>query len=210
MQSVATITEGYQQGVGFLYDLEKVQALRKFFGGLRQDVCKIIAPAKNPEAAARLLLDLRLDPDKAEYGLYHGRVPAGGERQQLSYTVTTDEKRLAQLLYYHVNGDLNVCQYFDQQKNSVLCFNIDLNRQYYDTYGDPTDEMIQTVIDYTVRLIMFLRQIGLDPLVLETGNGCHVWIRFTEPIDNAELRIFAKNVEKVVNHGVLVENLITD
>ena len=170
MQSVATITEGYQQGVGFLYDLEKVQALRKFFGGLRQDVCKIFMDGNNTTDVVEILMALGKTPDDAKFIRYRGRVTNGSSKYQLYMTVKPTPRQLAKLQYYHVIGTLNLCLFFDLHKNNLLCFNTDGNRTYYEKRGDPMDSLNNSVTGYVARLVAFLRHLGLDTLTVQTGK----------------------------------------
>ncbi len=208
MQSVATITEGYRQGVGFLYDLEKVQALRKFFGGLRQDVCKIFMDGNNTTDIAEILIALDKIPDDASFIPYRGRMTNGSSREQLYMTVKPTPRQLAKLQYYHVIGTLNLCLFFDLHRNNLLCFNTDGNRTHYERRGDPTDSLNKSVTGYVFRLVALLRHFGLDTLTVQTGNGYHTWVRFTEPIDNAELQAFAETVTKNIDRLVLTESII--
>ena len=208
MQSVANITECFRQSVDFLYDLEKVQALRKFFGGLRQDVCKIFMDANNSMDIAEILIALDKTPDDASFIPYRGRMTNGSSRDQLYMTVKPTPRQLAKLQYYHVIGTLNLCLFFDLHKNNLLCFNTDGNREYFIKRGDPADSLNDSVTGYVSRLCSLLRDCGLDTLTVQTGNGYHTWVRFAEPIDNAELQAFAEIVTKTIDKLVLAESIL--
>jgi hypothetical protein len=83
------------------------------------------------------------------------------------------------LLRQHLDSEINICAYFDEQENSVFCFNLDCF----------TDD------DSGIRLVAkFLREtlqkLGILPLVLKSGHGYHFWCKLKDPVPNGELQAF--------------------
>ena len=204
---LSVISNYVQQTQSVARDIEHIQTLRKFYGGMRQDKCKVLMSDDDANLTAEVLLMLDKTPDDIKFVRYKGRI-SGGIRGQVYFPVHPTPKQLAKAMYYHVMGDLNLCLFFDLHKNNLICFNIDGNRDYFDRIGDPTDEVNDVVTVYTQRVKMFLGNLGVDSIVTRTGNGYHIWIRFAEAIDNAELRDFATRVSEVVERVLLRELLI--
>lgn len=92
--------------------------------------------------------------------------------------------RMDELMQLHVMKQLNLCRYFDTEKNDVLCFNMDNNHKTDNTAIIPQMDVALT----TLRTCLL--GLGCEPLIVASGRGYHVWLRLDEPIDNAVLYDF--------------------
>ena len=88
---------------------------------------------------------------------------------------------LDELLWWHLSKECNVCLYFNEDANSVFCLNLDNNHQRNNT--ELTAEMRFT-IDF---LANFMTDLGIEPLIIASGRGYHVWNRLEEPVCNHDL-----------------------
>lgn len=99
------------------------------------------------------------------------------------------EQCLEELLQWHLDKQGNICLYFNETANNVCCFNLDNN--YKDTNTPLIPEMI-----FSVNILSeFLAELGMEPLVVVSGRGYHLWCRFTEVIDNQRLFDFMIRME---------------
>ncbi len=105
-----------------------------------------------------------------------------------------------QLLQGHVNKAHNVCLYFNEFANNTFCFNLDNNYKVNNTALIP--EMKPTV----TYLQKQLQEYAIEPLVIESGRGYHLWCRVDQAVDNQllfdfMLRISAKTMASLNRHG---------
>lgn len=105
-----------------------------------------------------------------------------------------------QLLQGHVNKAHNVCLYFNELANNTFCFNLDNNCKVNNTSLIP--EMKPTV----TYLREQLQEYAIEPLVIESGRGYHLWCRLDQAVDNQLLfdfllRISAKAMASLHKHG---------
>jgi len=92
--------------------------------------------------------------------------------------------RLNDLLSSHVQKDCNVCLYFGEHENRILCFNLDNNHKFNNT-------VIIAEIALAVRsLAALLTGLQCEPLVVASGRGYHVWCRLESAVANARLHEF--------------------
>ena len=98
--------------------------------------------------------------------------------------VGVPEHRMDELMQLHVMKQLNVCRYFGAETNDVLCFNIDNNHKTGNTTIIPE---VSTALD-TLRTCLL--DLGCEPLIVASGRGYHVWLRFDEPVQNKMLYDF--------------------
>ncbi|WP_312423115.1 hypothetical protein [Anaerospora hongkongensis] len=88
------------------------------------------------------------------------------------------------LIKMHIEQAGNVCGYFDKTANNVCCFNLDSKAK--DDADALTMEMHTTL--YVLRDC--LREIGIEPLITQSGKGFHVWVRMCGRVPNEELQRF--------------------
>jgi hypothetical protein len=105
-----------------------------------------------------------------------------------------------QLLQGHVNKSHNVCLYFNELANNTFCLNLDNNYKVNNTALIP--EMKPTVIYLKEQL----QEYAIEPLVIESGRGYHLWCRLDQAVDNQLLfdfllRISARTMLSLSNHG---------
>jgi len=100
--------------------------------------------------------------------------------------------RLDGFLQGHVAGDYNVCGYFSENGNNLCCFNVDDNLRSHD-YQVSTEPMLEVRLGMDA-LLATLNDLGLTPLVVLSGRGYHVWLRFREVVANPELYKFSIRV----------------
>jgi len=98
--------------------------------------------------------------------------------------VNIPEYRMDTLLQGHINKYYNVCLYFDEMANNIFCFNLDNNFKENNTALIPEMQYAVT------KLTKHLTELGIEPLVIVSGRGYHVWCRLYEPIDNKQLHNF--------------------
>lgn len=100
----------------------------------------------------------------------------------------------------HVNQEYNICLYFDERENSAFCLNLDNNYKSSNTAPIPELDLA----------VLYLRQhfgeYGMEPLVLKSGRGYHLWCRLQAPAANAALygfmvRIVAKTMASLHMSG---------
>ncbi len=98
--------------------------------------------------------------------------------------VDIPEGRMDEFVRLHVLKQLNVCRYFSDEKNDVLCFNMDNNHKTDNTAIIP--EMSSAL--ETLRTCL----LGLEcqPMIVASGRGYHVWLRLDEPMENRLLYDF--------------------
>jgi hypothetical protein len=94
------------------------------------------------------------------------------------------DDRMDELLQMHIMKECNVCRYFGADTNDVLCFNMDNNHKTNNTVIIPE---MSLAVD---ALRECLLDLGCEPLILASGRGYHVWLRFDEPLENKLLYDF--------------------
>lgn len=85
------------------------------------------------------------------------------------------------LVQLHLMKQLNVCRYFGDERNDVLCFNLDNNNKIDNTAIIPE---LTSALDTLRTCLLSLR---CEPLIVASGRGYHVWLRLDEPMENALL-----------------------
>ncbi|MBU2700483.1 hypothetical protein Ga0466249_001575 [Sporomusaceae bacterium BoRhaA] len=110
------------------------------------------------------------------------------------------QHRMNQLLQGHVNKIHNICLYFNELANNTFCFNLDNNCKINNMALIP--EMKPTV----TLLKQHLQKYAIEPLVIESGRGYHLWCRLDQAVDNQQLfdfllRISAKAMASLSEHG---------
>lgn len=94
------------------------------------------------------------------------------------------DHKMDELLQMHILKECNVCRYFGAEKNDVLSFNMDNNRTTNNTAIIPE---MSLALD---ALRKCLAGLGCEPLIIASGRGYHVWLRFDEPVENSLLYTF--------------------
>jgi hypothetical protein len=121
--------------------------------------------------------------------------------------------RMTELLGEHVAGGCNVCLYFGESRNAILCFNLDNNRKASNT------EVIPEMEAAVGALRGLLESLGFSPLVLASGRGFHLWCRLAGPVENGRLHAFmirlaAKTAaslhDRGLDHNLVKMNLYPD
>jgi hypothetical protein len=88
------------------------------------------------------------------------------------------DNRLDNLLKWHINKECNICLYFDEIANNTFCFNLDNNYKSNNTQLIPEMKLAVNAI------IKNIEEFGIEPLVIASGRGYHVWCRLGATIDN--------------------------
>ncbi len=89
-----------------------------------------------------------------------------------------------ELLQMHILKECNVCRYFGADTNDVLSFNMDNNHKTNNTVVTPEMSLALGTLREC------LLGLGCEPLIIASGRGYHVWLRFDEPVENAALYKF--------------------
>lgn len=114
--------------------------------------------------------------------------------------VNISEDCMADFLQGHINKHYNACLYFNEIANNILCFNLDNN------FKENNTELIPEM-QYSVNwLTEYLTELEIEPLVIVSGRGYHVWCRLDAPVDNKQLhkfmlQIVAKTMEALHVNG---------
>ncbi|MBP2659148.1 MAG: hypothetical protein H6Q69_2180 [Firmicutes bacterium] len=100
----------------------------------------------------------------------------------------------------HIEQSCNVCGYFDKLQNNVFVFNID------GTEKKEGDELAEDVKVAGGIITKYLRKVNIEPLVVLSGRGYHLWCRMTEPVDNEVLadfilRVIVRTLATMENSG---------
>ena len=94
------------------------------------------------------------------------------------------DSRMDELLRAHLAKTCNVCRYFAAGANDVFCFNLDNNHKSDNTRVIPELALAVELLGES------LRALELEPLVVASGRGYHVWCRLAEPVANERLYDF--------------------
>ena len=100
--------------------------------------------------------------------------------------------RMNDLLRSHVQKHCNVCLYFGEHENQILCFNLDNNHKLNNTV------VIAEIALAARSLAELLTGIQCEPLVVASGRGYHVWCRLQSPVANARLHEFMLHAAAIV------------
>jgi hypothetical protein len=98
--------------------------------------------------------------------------------------VSISDHKMDELLQMHVLKECNVCMYFGAEKNDVLSFNMDNNHIVHNTKIIPEMSLARDTLRNC------LLELECDPLIIASGRGYHVWLRFDTPIENELLYQF--------------------
>jgi hypothetical protein len=109
-------------------------------------------------------------------------------------------ERMHRLLDGHIHKIHNVCLYFHEQANNVCCLNLDNNYKVNNT------SLIPEMKPAVALLRRHLREYSIEPLVVESGRGYHLWCRLDQAADNRRLfefllRIAAKTMASLKEDG---------
>lgn len=110
------------------------------------------------------------------------------------------ETVMDRFLQNHINKKCNVCFYFDEIANNTFCFNLDNNYKSNNTVLIPE-------MQFSVKTVMQrLEALGIEPLVIASGRGYHVWCRVADAIENQiladfMLRILAETMAELHKNG---------
>jgi hypothetical protein len=98
--------------------------------------------------------------------------------------VDLSDRRMDELLEWHLKKEGNVCRYFGAAANDAFCFNLDNNHKVDNTAAIPEMDLALGALRNR------LRELGCDPLILASGRGYHVWCRLDRPVENRRLYDF--------------------
>lgn len=79
----------------------------------------------------------------------------------------------------HLESKINLCVFFNAERNNIFCFNLD-------TFNGSV-ESLKAVARF---LQQNLRRLRIEPLILRSGHGYHFWCRLQSPEENARLQAF--------------------
>jgi len=109
--------------------------------------------------------------------------------------------RMEAFIGSHVRKECNLCLYFRENANSMLCFNLD--RAHKLSHLPIVPEM-----EATVRLLSdVLTTLGCQPLAVTSGKGYHLWCRLAEPVSNDTLYNFMLRAMAKALHGLHLKGL---
>lgn len=111
------------------------------------------------------------------------------------------DKEFHSLIDLHLSGEINYCAYLNSEKNNICCFNLDSFE----------DDLCNLKV-VTIYLVENLLRLNIEPLILKSGHGYHLWIRLVEEYPNAVLLKFMENMIDVavfqsVVKGVSIKEL---
>lgn len=148
----------------------RVTLLREFYDGLPRHRAKI-----ETHGHGFAFLETLLGTDGAT--LEYGELTLTGLLHKYKLT-NLSEPRLTALLHAHVAKECNVCLYFAADANRLFCFNLDNNHKTNNTAPLPAMDCAVHALRQRLRIL------GLEPLVVASGRGYHVWCRLAAPVGN--------------------------
>ena len=153
----------------------KLTLLKEFYRSLPNDRAKVETASHGFPYLAELLSD----GASLEYGEAH---PSGSlYKYKLAHI---SAHRMDELLRSHVEKSSNVCLYFADLANAMFCFNLDNNHK------SDNEAIIPEMAAALDLLRGQLSSIGIEPLVIPSGRGCHLWCRLDAPLENGQLYRF--------------------
>ena len=151
---------------------ERVDLLEAFYRELPSDRAKI----ESHEHGFGYLGRLRSRGLVLEYG------EMSGHALLHKYKVSGVSPAVArELLNEHVASLCNVCRYFRADENGLFCLNLDNNHKVNNT------EILPEMRTAILALRKVLRDLRLEPLVIASGRGYHVWVRLAGRVPNPVL-----------------------
>ena len=151
---------------------DRVELLERFYAELPSDRAKI----ESHEHGFAYLERQRARGLRLEYG------EMSGHALLHKYKVSAISPRVArELLHEHVASTCNLCRYFRPDENGLFCLNLDNNHKVNNTEVLPEMRVAITA------LRKVLRDLHLEPLVLASGRGYHVWVRLDARVANPVL-----------------------
>lgn len=168
----------------------RVILLKEFYGTMQKDKIKLESNCYGFDFLDTLLSDdTQLEYGELTSSLIH--------KYKL---VNIPDYSMDALLEGHLNKYYNVCLYFNEIANNIFCFNLDNN------FKENNTELIPEMKYSVEQLTQYLMELGMEPLVIVSGRGYHMWGRLDEPIDNKQLHNFmlqlvAKTMEALHRNG---------
>jgi len=181
---------------------DKHQILKTFFIGMRQDRLKIFMPVDN---AARVLKQLGVKHDKQREMTYGGLFEARHKKQYAQILMNINPETFDKVIDLHITGELNACLYHNFKENQNVCFNIDGN-DLNTILGYQDKKIKEGVIVWMIYLREILQGIGLPHICIKTGNGYHIWFRFSELIDNETLYRFHTMIDEAMSSYIATKD----
>ena len=169
--------------------MDKLMLLKQFYSSVRQDMLKL-------ECKDYGFDTLRLFQSECtvEYVELKGSI----HKYKLKDILPV---RFDYFLKHHILQNGNVCGYFNSEANSVFAFNFDTSKKNKD--NTPTD----TIKASAYITAEYLRALNIEPLVILSGRGYHIWVRLAEPVYNKEIGFFIKNMKDRINDGLKINDL---
>jgi hypothetical protein len=147
----------------------KLELLREFYSGLPKDRAKV----ETRRHGFNYLEEMLSDGTSLEYG----ELTLTGRLHKYKLA-GIPARRMEGLLRSHVAKECNLCLYFGDRSNNLLCFNLDNNHKVNNTVVLPEMEVaVGALSEHLARL-------GCEPLVVASGRGFHLWCRLDRPVDN--------------------------
>jgi hypothetical protein len=152
----------------------KIKLLNEFYNTMQSGKVKLELMAHGFDFLAKLTQDgFRVEYGELAVNLVH--------KYRL---LDVSEVGLKRLLEGHIRKEHNVCRYFDAHANTTFCLNLDNNCKVDNL------ELIPE-LEPTVRFLrQHLREYEIEPLVIQSGRGYHLWCRVDEAVENRMLYDF--------------------
>jgi len=184
-------------------DVYRVNLLKEFYSSMRTDKAKVTI-IDDKDTVQRFMHFFNID--KVKGGEVNGDRP---KERMIQWEHTFDHLKkgtFEKLLLRHLWEELNVCLYFDQKKNNVCCFNIDVNKDIIETADDTLKKTLKTAaLETYIEIVTILKRFDMIPLFYASGHGYHIWLRFAEPIDNERLRKFMSDIERLTIYAYKID-----
>lgn len=169
----------------------KVDLLKEFYSTMRRDMLKW----EVKQWGIDWLEMIEKSGAKIEYGELTNGIP--------KYKITNiPGKYFDYMLKTHTEQDANVCIYYNNKENTVLSFNLDDNNK-------KGNEILNELKAAVCIITEYLKILDIEPLVIVSGRGYHIILRFSHPIDNDKLsdfilliEIWNKLIFKETNHDI--------
>ena len=199
----------YDQALQLQRDCEHIKILQKFYAGMRSDKAKIyLYVEKDIENVAIILKENGLDYRSESPFSYNGPTLEENELQFRFIIYDLTPKQLVKIYARHIMKDLNMCLYYDLHKNQNICLNLDMNKVIYGLYdAELQAKLREAILLHLKKIIEVIRLFGMNPIVVPSGSGFHVYIRFDTPIDNIKLRKLYDKIVKTYADLMIIDNV---
>lgn len=135
---------------------------------------------------------VKIESKKSDIG-YWNRLDAAAGLNYVEFSKNVCKYRMSGLshedftyfLKQHIDKEINLCVYFNPEKNNLFAFNL-----------DSVDPQINSIKIYALYVFKTLLSCDIFPLIIKSGHGYHFWGRINGLMENSRLRMFISAVSR--------------